>query len=77
MYFTPVIYPRAILPASYDWVWQLNPMTHLVDAFRLPIYEHQRPSLPELAIVALVGLASFTCGWWLFTSSADDLARRG
>ena len=35
----PVIYPLTALPDAYRRVLVLNPMTHLVEAFRTPIYQ--------------------------------------
>lgn len=77
LYFTPVIYPRAILPERFHWLWQLNPMTHMVDAFRMPFYQHA--AIPFDLLLTTLGLGCATCaaGWWLFTHTADDLVRRG
>jgi ABC-type polysaccharide/polyol phosphate export permease len=77
MYFTPIIYPREILPDAYHWVWRLNPMAHFVEAFRLPIYEAQMPSAGLLATIVAMACVALVCGWWLFTRTVDDLARRG
>ena len=77
MYLTPVIYPVAILPEAYHWLFRLNPMAYFVEAFRLPIYEHTPPSASVLLIAALLAITAFTVGWWLFTRAADGIARRG
>lgn len=34
MYATPVIYPVSAIPAQWQWVIQVNPMTPIVEAFR-------------------------------------------
>lgn len=34
MYATPVIYPVSAIPAEWQWVIQINPMTPIVEAFR-------------------------------------------
>jgi ABC-type polysaccharide/polyol phosphate export permease len=73
MYFTPVIYPREIVPERYRWLFDLNPMTTLVDNFRAPIYQHAFPSWPALATGFAVGTVTLLAGWWLFTRTADDL----
>jgi len=34
MFATPIIYPLALVPASYRWVVAMNPLTGLIEAFR-------------------------------------------
>jgi ABC-2 type transport system permease protein len=77
MYFTPVIYPRSILPVSLQGVWRLNPVAHLVDAFRMPFYEARVPGLEQLGLITAIGVVSAALGWWLFTRTAEEFARRG
>ena len=77
LYLTPVIYPRAIIPEAYHWVWRVNPMALLVDAFRMPFYEHAAPSATALAASLFTSIVVAAFGWWMFTRTADALARRG
>jgi ABC-type polysaccharide/polyol phosphate export permease len=76
LYMTPVIYPRAIVPERFQWLLALNPMTWFVEAFRLPIYDNVVPPPGMLAMAFTFGLITAALGWWAFTKSADDLARR-
>lgn len=76
MYLSPVIYPRSILPESFQWLWLLNPMTLVIESFRQPFYEGRAPSTSHLVALALVSSATAAVGWWRFTRSANDLARR-
>jgi ABC-2 type transport system permease protein len=73
MYFTPVIYPREIVPERYRWLFDLNPMTNLVNNFRGPIYQHAFPSWHALLAGFSVAMVTMVAGWWLFTRTADDL----
>ena len=51
MYLTPIIYPESIIPASYRWwMFNLNPMYHLVKLFRLPLYDGLVPSPMRLGL---------------------------
>ncbi len=34
MYATPVIYPASTIPARFQWIIQVNPMTSIIEAFR-------------------------------------------
>ena len=37
MYLTPIIYPKEILPPQFRWLFNLNPMYHLMEIFRAPL----------------------------------------
>lgn len=77
MYLTPIFYPEQIIPASYRW-WLLNvnPMFHLVQFFRLSLYDGHWPSPGHLAVVAAVAVAALALGWIVFTKKADEFAYR-
>lgn len=77
MYLTPIVYPEEIVPASYRfWLFNLNPMYHLVKLFRLPLYYGQWPSPERLACAAVVALGTLAVGWIVFTRNADEFAYR-
>ncbi|MGH7410534.1 MAG: ABC transporter permease [Candidatus Methylomirabilis sp.] len=77
MYLTPIIYPEEIVPEAYRWwMFNLNPMYHLVTLFRLPLYDGILPSLPRLASATAMALIVFVIGWVVFTRRADEFAYR-
>lgn len=77
MYLTPVIYPEQVIPAGYRWwLLNLNPMFHLVQFFRLSLYDGRWPSPAHVAVVAAVALAALGAGWTVFTHEADEFAYR-
>ena len=76
MYFTPVIYPIEIIPASYIWVFYLNPLYYLLEVFRQPIYLGMLPDLQTLAVASLLSSLTLIFGWWFFTRKADEFAYR-
>ena len=77
MYLTPIIYPESIVPAAHRW-WMLglNPMYHLLQVFRLPLYEGTWPSVGRLALSAAIALVALAIGWTVFTRRADEFAYR-
>ncbi len=77
MYLTPVIYPEQIIPAGYRW-WLLNvnPMYHLVQFFRLSLYDGHWPSPIHLAVMAAAAVGVLIVGWVVFTQKADEFAYR-
>ena len=76
MYLTPVIYPRDIMPERYRWVFDVNPMCHLLEVFRSPIYAGWLTGSGTVAVAAASALLALLLGWWVFTSKADELAYR-
>jgi lipopolysaccharide transport system permease protein len=67
MYATPVIYPVSAVPTHYRWVTQLNPLTVLMEGFRLgflgvgSVDEAQlAASFGIMLVVLVVGLMLFT-----------------
>jgi ABC-type polysaccharide/polyol phosphate export permease len=83
-YATPVIYPITLVsqvdPASLvarwhvDDLYMANPLVHFVEAFRDLLYQHQLPSLGDLAIVVLSSAASLVLGWMVFSRFSERLA---
>jgi ABC-type polysaccharide/polyol phosphate export permease len=75
-FFTPIMYPRTILPESYRAWMNLNPMYHIIEAFRLPIYSgwFAGPYTWLAATVAALGV--LVAGWLIFASRADKIAYR-
>jgi ABC-type polysaccharide/polyol phosphate export permease len=77
MYLTPVIYSPSILPEMYRlWIVRLNPMYHLIQLFRAPVYEGRVPSPAEFLVCAAIALITLLVGWLVFTENADEFAYR-
>ena len=55
LYTVPVLYAPARVPAAIRPVYDLNPMAHLVDAFRAAVLGTHAPDLLGLAILAVLG----------------------
>jgi ABC-type polysaccharide/polyol phosphate export permease len=66
MFLTPIFYPVAALPDAYRRILVLNPMTHLVEAFRTPIYWGVMPSRNVLVSSTVAGLGTLVIGWLVF-----------
>ena len=76
MYLTPVIYPKEIIPERYIWLLELNPMYHLLQVFRTPIYDGVLPEARSIAIAGTLALTTLLLGWYVFTSNARELPYR-
>ncbi len=74
MYLTPVFYPVEIVPERFRWLVALNPVRHVLQVFRDPIYAGHVAPLGELALGALVSLASFAFGTWVFARASKRIS---
>lgn len=57
MYLTPIIYSKSIVPPRYLKLYNLNPMTPIIDCYRTVLYDKQVPDLSTLLWAA--GLGAF------------------
>ena len=74
LYLTPIIYPITALPEKYRLFLVLNPMTHLVEAFRTPIYQGAIPSANVLITSTVAGVGTLVIGWLIFERYSDRVA---
>jgi ABC-type polysaccharide/polyol phosphate export permease len=74
MYLTPIIYPLSALPEGHKRLILLNPMTHLVEAFRTPIYQGALPSSHVLLASTVAGVGTLVIGWLVFARYSDRVA---
>lgn len=67
-WLTPIFYRRAQVPDSLTWLYDANPMAHLIGAQRQILMGGELPSLGVLAIVGLAGLAVLGAGYAVFAA---------
>jgi ABC-type polysaccharide/polyol phosphate export permease len=75
-FLTPIVYHASIVPPPYRLALWINPMHHLVQTFRKPIYDGVIPSGPLLAGSFLLALAVFVTGWVYFCHRAEKFGYR-
>jgi lipopolysaccharide transport system permease protein len=74
MYATPIFYPLEKVPARFQWVYQLNPMAYLVEAYRGAVLEHKVPELAPFAVFCATSLVIFIAGYWVFNRLKYEFA---
>ena len=67
MYVTPVIYPLSAVPERYRWLARLNPLTPVLEGFRLGLLGVGTVTVPELGVSIITMLAVLVVGTMLFT----------
>ena len=71
-YATPVLYSTEMFSGWFLWIFKLNPMAHLISAYRDIFYLHQVPQLGSLAVVLGIGLVVLVLCYLVF----DRLEKR-
>lgn len=66
MYLTPVIYTTELFPEKYRWIFQINPMAVIINAYRQVILAGGMPNLVSLALALLVSLMILLIGYKIF-----------
>ncbi len=78
-YASPIVYPIAFVTAQYHnhpWLrlYEYNPITAFVEAFRSALYELQFPGWGRLGYLVLVSGVTLLFGWWFFQRNAPDVS---
>ena len=66
MYLTPVIYSTELFPDKYRWIFQLNPMAVIINAYRQVILGGGMPNLRSLGIALGLSIFLFILGYRFF-----------
>ena len=74
MFLTPIVYPASLVPARFQWVLDINPMTAIVGAYRAALLDDQLPGPIPLALFAVIALTLFVSGHWLFMRTKPTFA---
>lgn len=62
---TPIIYPITLVPERLRPIYSLNPMTGIIQAYRLVLLQQQAPSSYFLTSV-LIAVLALVAGYWFF-----------
>jgi len=66
MYMTPVIYPRSIVPENFVGIFNVNPMTPIIEAYRDILYLGQVPQITSLLHAFVSGIIILVIGFIVF-----------
>lgn len=65
-WMTPIFIAEENVPAQFRWVMQLNPLAHVVRAYRDRILSYRMPDLSEVAVLVAYSLSAFILGGLFF-----------
>jgi lipopolysaccharide transport system permease protein len=66
LYATPVIYPVSLIPEHLRFLYMLNPMAGIIDAYRTVLLSGELPSLEYLLLACLVSMVLFVGAYRFF-----------
>ncbi|MDE5582114.1 MAG: ABC transporter permease [Ruminococcus sp.] len=66
MYMTPIMYDKAIVPENLLPIFNLNPMTHIIECYRAVLYYRTVPELSGLLSSFVLGSVFLVAGHFLF-----------
>ncbi|MBA2372449.1 MAG: ABC transporter permease [Chloroflexi bacterium] len=62
LFLTPIIYPLSVIPSDLRWLYSLNPMTGVIDGFRVALLETGAVQWSSLALSFIVGTVLLVSG---------------
>ena len=75
-YGTPIVYKIEQLPENLQLLMQLNPMTHLINAYRDIFYYQQMPNIKALAILFGISVVLLVVGYAIFKKLQKGFAEQ-
>lgn len=72
-WLTPIVYPMSRAPGGFRWLLTVNPLTHMVEAFRFVLLGSPPPSLPGVVYWTLFCLASLLLGKFILRRTTLDI----
>jgi ABC-type polysaccharide/polyol phosphate export permease len=75
-YLTPVLYPVDIVPERYQFIYDVNPNSLFIHAYRRVLLHGDDPGLEKVAIGLLIAVGTFLIGYYLFKKMEPAFADR-
>jgi lipopolysaccharide transport system permease protein len=73
-YLTPIFYETATVPASLQWVFRVNPLAHLVDAYRAVLLQGRLPDPSSVLYLSVVSAVLCAAGMVWFDRASPRFA---
>jgi lipopolysaccharide transport system permease protein len=73
-YLTPIFYTVDNLPARYQAIYNLNPLVHLLGAYRSILIDGTLPDLIPLLVLGILSLTLLLVGYRIFMNASYNFA---
>ena len=74
MFASSVLFPIELVEGRARWILLLNPMTPIIDAYRMVILWGQWPDIPTLLATATVSVLTLGSAWLIFHRAESSFA---
>jgi lipopolysaccharide transport system permease protein len=74
MYASPIVYPVSMVPERWVWLYSINPMVGMIEAFRWAVLGSAAPNFTAIAVSSTVILIGLLVGLLYFKSSERTFA---
>lgn len=75
-YLTPILYPIDQVPSKYNIVFDLNPNSLFINAYRRVLLQGEDPGLERVLLGSSIALTTFLIGYYLFKKMEPGFADR-
>lgn len=65
-YGTPIVYTMESIPTKLAWILNLNPMTHIISAYRDVLYYQKIPDMGNLLLLGGIAVIGVILGYYIF-----------
>lgn len=72
-WLTPIVYPASIVPESFRWIAEANPMTPIIAIYQNVILLNEFPDWSSLLYPGIVAAALFSLSFTVFKRASPDL----
>ena len=62
----PILYTVEMFPKNISWILKINPLAHLIDAYRSIFYYQTIPNFGSLLYLTIVSVAILLIGYSVF-----------
>lgn len=73
-WFTPIVYPLAIIPDRYKGLLSLNPMYPIVRSYQDVLVYGRAPHLTDVLVIVSISLVLMVIGFFMFMRASDEMA---
>ena len=73
-YATPIVYAVDVIPANFQWILKINPMTYIIEGYRDIFWGQTMPEIGTLLIVLAIGIVLCILGYLIFNKLKKKFA---